>query len=84
MSYREKLKARAGRSITNMAVIVRQIFSELARLNNLGQVTAGAAQRRGQRAAGLPSPHAPGRFCGISNSCSFIPPLLPAGWTRCR
>jgi hypothetical protein len=53
MSYREKLKARAGRSITNMAVIVRQIFSELARLNNLGQVTAGAAQPRGQRAAGV-------------------------------
>lgn len=53
MSYRARLKARAGRSIANVAVIVRQIISELARLNNLGQVTAGAAQRRKKRAAGV-------------------------------
>jgi hypothetical protein len=53
MSYQERLKARAGRSFANMAVIVRQIISELARLNNLGQVTASVAQRRRKRAAGV-------------------------------
>lgn len=53
MSYQARLKAHAGRSFANMTVIVRQVVSELARLNHLGQETADAAQRRRKRAAAV-------------------------------